>query len=67
MKETSKSLYRKVLVCNETRYNSSRRYHMATKKTETQNEEFSVNGKSLMEKIAAIIREGNVRKITVKK
>ena len=40
---------------------------MATKKTTTTKEEsFNVNGEDLLKKVKEIIREGNVRKITIK-
>ena len=39
---------------------------MATKKTkEAKREEFKVSGEKLIEKIKALIKEGNVRRITI--
>lgn len=36
------------------------------KTTETKEESFNVNGEDLLKKVKEIIREGNVRKITIK-
>lgn len=37
-----------------------------TKETHTQHEEFKVNGEELLGKVKQLIREGNIRKITIK-
>jgi len=37
-----------------------------TKQTHTQHEEFKVNGEELLGKVKQLIREGNIRKITIK-
>lgn len=39
---------------------------MATKKTNTKKETFTINGEELLKKVKELIKEGNVRKITIK-